>query len=100
LILQHLGWDRYFTNVFASDGRQPAYKNKAEMLTDLIRSEALNLESLCYVGDKKEDEDASMANTIPFIGVGWGYKGDNTSWHQQTSAVNSTDELLSLIRND
>lgn len=98
LILQHLNWGRYFTNVFASDSRQPGYKNKADMLADLFEREALDSEALWYVGDKKEDEDASMANAIPFIGVGWGYKGANISWHQQTFVVNSTDELLSLVK--
>lgn len=98
LILQHLSWDGLFTNVFATDSRQPGYRNKADMLADLFEREGLDLKALWYVGDKKEDEDASMANAIPFIGVGWGYKGANISWHQQTAVVNSTNELLSLIR--
>ena len=73
LILQHLGWAEYFTQVYALDLFSPRLPDKAAMIGRLMSDQGIARESAIYIGDRSEDGESADANGLPFIAVTWGY---------------------------
>lgn len=89
-IIQHLGWDNFFDNVFALDYVTPALSSKAKLLAEILSKLQLDIEESIYIGDRHEDGLASDHNKLDFVMVTWGYlDGSATSpnkphWQQCT----------------
>ena len=100
LILEHLGWDSFFRNVYALDCVTPALSSKAAMLTHLLHVERIDPAQALYVGDKLEDGHAADQNNLQFFAACWGYgaltaKELRPGWR----ILNSPYELLARINN-
>ena len=85
-IMQHLGWQKYFTKVFALDYYTPAVANKKQMITRILADENIAPSSAIYIGDRYEDGVAADENSLEFAMVSWGYLDDTvgeipTHWH-------------------
>ncbi|HOL65439.1 MAG TPA: HAD hydrolase-like protein [Accumulibacter sp.] len=95
LILDHLGWQRYFIDVYALDRLSPPLPDKAAMLRRLLADQQLATHSSLYVGDTPEDQQAASAAGLAFIGVEWGY---GHFPDEQTVRVATPQELLAGLR--
>ena len=73
-IVKWLGWDRWFSQVYAIDKLPEArFVSKAAMIEHLMRHAQVPREQAVYVGDRDEDRVAATANALPFVLVSWGY---------------------------
>ena len=50
-ILDHYSWDNLFKNVYAIDRFNKPYKNKTQLLKNLIQNENIPTEKTLYIGD-------------------------------------------------
>jgi phosphoglycolate phosphatase len=73
MILEYLGWEEIFKEIYALDSVNPAYINKTAMLKEVKNHLNNKKEKMIYVGDKNEDGYAADENLIPFFKVKWGY---------------------------
>lgn len=73
LILDHLGWSRYFDAVYALDMFEPRLPHKAAMIARLLADRGIPCETAVYVGDRSEDGESADANGLPFLAATWGY---------------------------
>lgn len=74
-IVEHLGWDRFFADVYALDFYTPALAHKTAMLQRLRQTLAGTGPAPLYVGDRAEDAEAAHASGMPFLWASWGYGG-------------------------
>jgi phosphoglycolate phosphatase len=72
-VLAHLGLDHLFQKIVTRDSRTPGYGSKAEMLSELLQEQALELHSTIMTGDTREDEEAASASGLPFVYATYGY---------------------------
>jgi len=85
-IMQHLGWKKYFSKVFALDYFTPAVANKKQMIRRMLADEHILPTSAIYIGDRYEDGVAADENELEFAMVSWGYLDDTVGdipahWH-------------------
>jgi phosphoglycolate phosphatase-like HAD superfamily hydrolase len=101
-ILKYLGWENWFQEVYTIDKfENEVFKNKTEMLKVLIKKESIDLKGCLYIGDRMDDREASQANQLNSILVGWGY-GDfcyNHNLNIETTYASSAKNLFELIVN-
>ena len=86
-IMQFLGWEGLFTQVYALDFFTPALPNKTAMVTEILAQMNLNPTNTVFVGDRIEDGQAATVNHLPFAMVSWGYLDDTvgeipSSWQR------------------
>ncbi len=62
-----------FEEVVTRDSRQPAYRDKAEMIQALMQRRELTADSVVMVGDTMEDADAASNNGVAFLWMTHGY---------------------------
>jgi phosphoglycolate phosphatase len=72
-IVQHLGWEQYFSGIFALDYYLPALTNKGQMLGQILSDLSITPKDALYIGDRYEDGTAAEQNGLPFVLVSWGY---------------------------
>ena len=72
-IIQHLGWQHFFLELFALDSWTPPASNKAAMIGRALGTLELDCRQTLYVGDRREDGEAAGANQMPFALAEWGY---------------------------
>lgn len=72
-MIEHLGWQRHFTSVYALDMVQPRLPGKTQLLSRQLAEQKLDPAHTCYVGDKYEDGLAAQANALIFHYAAWGY---------------------------
>lgn len=72
-IISHLGWDRYFSEVYALDYFSPPLANKAQMIGRILADQQLPAACTIYVGDRFEDGVAADENKLDFAFATWGY---------------------------
>jgi phosphoglycolate phosphatase len=99
LILAHLGWDNFFSHVYALDLFTPRLPNKAVMIGRLLADQGIAREQAIYIGDRSEDGESADANGLPFIAVTWGY-GSLTSaeMHAGWRAAAQPEVLAALLQ--
>ena len=73
LILDHLGWSKYFDAVYALDMFEPRLPNKAAMIARLLADHRIERQEAVYIGDRSEDGESADANQLPFFAATWGY---------------------------
>ena len=71
-IINYLGWNNFFKNIYCIDRYKLNEKSKKSMLDFLIKNENIESENSLYIGDRYDDFIASKNNMISFIGAGWG----------------------------
>tara|TARA_B100001248_G_scaffold113290_1_gene84811 strand:- start:1587 stop:2243 length:657 start_codon:yes stop_codon:yes gene_type:complete len=100
-ILKFLSWDNFFKEVYAIDKFDIPYKNKTQMLENLLINENINGDETLYIGDRYSDFIASKKNKISFIGADWG-GSDFESFKINFSIIKQLDQqninfLISLF---
>lgn len=73
LILDHLGWRRHFTHIYALDRFPVRLPDKAAMIGRLLADQGIPHAEAIYIGDRSEDGESADANGLPFVAVTWGY---------------------------
>ena len=74
-IIAHFGWEKHFTAVYALDAIVPAAANKAALVGEIVRREAIDVRHAAVVGDSPEDAHAAREHGLPFFAALWGYGG-------------------------
>ncbi|MBL8398570.1 MAG: HAD hydrolase-like protein [Candidatus Accumulibacter sp.] len=95
LIIEHLGWQDHFVDVYALDRFTPALPDKAAMLRRLLAEHDINPRQAIYIGDTLEDRQAATAAALAFVGVKWGYGHFPTG---QPPPVDTPQDLLAHLR--
>ncbi|MBL4703710.1 MAG: HAD hydrolase-like protein [Flavobacteriales bacterium] len=92
-IVQYFGWGDLFSGVYALDAC-PSAKNKAEMISYVLKRHELSSSTSIYVGDTEPDRHAAEANGLPFLMVSWGYE-----FHvgKDDHYVDSVEELMEYL---
>lgn len=98
-IIRHLGWEQYFSGIFALDYYTPPLANKGQMLARVLADLALTPTDALYIGDRYEDGVAAEQSNLPFVLVNWGYFDHATApakpeWH----ACATLDALNDYLR--
>jgi phosphoglycolate phosphatase len=94
-IIEHLSWNKYFTEVYALDYFTPAAANKAAMVGRILTDENLSPTETIYIGDRFEDGVAADENTLKFAFATWGYNDQSTGEPPAHWQVFETPEQLS-----
>lgn len=96
-IITHFGLRKYFTDVFGAelDGTRT---DKGELIKYLLETVSVKSEQSIMVGDRKHDLIGASKNSVPGIGVLWGY-GPKSELERETSIalVSKPSELLPLL---
>ncbi len=101
-IVDYLLWSSLFSAIYSidSNGEKP-YKNKAEMISALLKNETIDPKLAVYIGDRVEDYHAADSNGLKSILVDWGY-GEIKSISNRNCATltarDPADLLLTLQR--
>jgi len=95
-ILNHLGWQSFFKEVYALDYFEPAVPDKSTMLSRIVDTLKQDANRLVYVGDRSEDFEAAKLNQIPFLWATWGYE-KSTKEKDVTSVLESPNELFLIL---
>lgn len=99
-IMAHLGWQAFFTGVYALDYFNPPLKSKAEMIGQVVAKNGLAVQDCLYIGDRLEDGLSADANHMDFALVSWGYAGDvaeRQSHWQSCADVQALPALISTL---
>jgi len=88
-----------FLSIYTQDRMSPGYADKIAMLADQLRANEIDTACTVYVGDTREDGNATAANHMYFFAVDWGYGNFDTwpgvaSW----SRVSTPAELVNELR--
>ena len=78
-IISHLGWTDLIDNIYTIDFPIKLFREKSQVINQLLLDLSLIREYSCYVGDRLEDWAAADANDISFIHALWGYGPDDGS---------------------
>lgn len=94
-IIKHLGWNKYFTELYALDYFTPAAANKAVMVGRILTDENLSPAETIYIGDRFEDGVAAEENALKFVFATWGYNDQSVGEPPAHWQVFATPEQLS-----
>ena len=75
LILEHFGWIRWFSGIYALDSLQPAAPHKSALVREVLQRHQLASASTWMIGDSAEDRQSALANGLRFFAATWGYGG-------------------------
>jgi phosphoglycolate phosphatase len=89
-LLDHFGWNHYFTFIECSDS-QNEMRNKDAMIQDIINQNESFYGSY-FIGDTVNDGLAANLNQLPFIKACYGYGRD-----QDWAEVNTYQEIYQFI---
>jgi phosphoglycolate phosphatase len=95
MIIESLGWAKYFNGIYALDYYDPPLKRKSEMLERMAVDIPLVKGRCVYVGDRREDAEAAGVCEVPFIMVNWGYGGQCNGHFRQ--AITPSDILSAIV---
>lgn len=94
LIIEHLGWVRRFSGVYALDSVNPPAIDKADLLARIVSTHLIDPQNTLYVGDRAEDREAATKNKIKFGYATWGYGSDIETSNTVESHYLKTPESL------
>ena len=76
-IIEHFGWDSFFSFIECSDNRN-VVRNKSEIVDYIIKND-ISFRGSCFVGDTVNDGLSANRNNLLFIQACYGY-GKNQDW--------------------
>lgn len=98
-IVDYLSWGSLFTAVYSIDlNSKKIFKNKAELISELLNNEPIDPKFAIYIGDRYEDYEAARKNGLSCILVGWGYGSKMPTFSNKNFFVNNHIELLNTIQ--
>jgi phosphoglycolate phosphatase len=93
LILNHLSINQYFLEVVCPDSFEVKFKNKTELITNLIQRRNLITNETLMIGDTIHDGKAANSNQLDFALAEYGYGShDNCSFR-----LNNLKQLLHIL---
>ena len=92
LILDHLGWTRWFKGIYALDALEPAAPHKTALVREVMERESLTSSQTWMVGDSAEDRSAALSNGLRFFSATWGYGAAGPD------GLRTPEDLLHLAR--
>jgi len=93
LILEHLSINQYFSEVVCPDTFKVKFKNKTELITDLIQRRSLIKSESLMIGDTIHDGEAANLNQLDFALAEYGYGShDNYSFR-----LNNLKQLINIL---
>lgn len=73
-ILDYLSLNSFFSAIYSIDfNSEKPFKNKAEMISELLSRELIDPDLAIYIGDRDEDYVSAKENGLRCILVEWGY---------------------------
>ena len=72
-ILQHLGWEKHFTEVLSPDAVTPCLTTKTEGAHLLVQKHSLIAAETILVGDSQDDVTAAQSAGFTFLEASYGY---------------------------
>jgi len=98
-IMDYLGWTSCFNQIYSIDKFADApFINKTLMMQTLLEVESIDRTHTIYIGDRIEDLEASKANGIDAILVGWGYdEFQNIPIMDGVKCARSPEQLLKML---
>jgi len=97
LILDHLGWRKFFQSVYALDLYEPRLPDKGTLLKYMLVERSIRPADAFYIGDKSEDGMAAKQNSLAFLGVNWGYGDFDSDSGFKWTVLNSPASLLTKL---
>lgn len=73
ILLERLGFAKFFHSVYAIDKFETRFENKTTMIKSLMCDANMMYQKTCYIGDRHEDLIAAKNNEIHFIYAKWSY---------------------------
>ncbi len=95
-IISHLGWANLIDNIYTIDYPSKRFREKSQVIHQLLLDFSLKKEGTCYIGDRHEDWAAAATNGLSFIHVAWGY-GPDDGVGLGLHSVKSPDQLRNLL---
>ena len=97
-IINYFGWKHFFDEIYTIDKfvKFP-FKTKTLMIQKLIKEKLIDPANAIYVGDREEDQLASISNNMPSILVAWGYGDFQKEDSGGMTQPSTPEELLSII---
>jgi len=71
-IVDHLGFDRFFREVYGT-GLDGSFLHKDALLAHVLSDARIDATEAAMIGDRRHDVIGARANGLPAIGVRWGY---------------------------
>lgn len=96
LIMEHLGWREYFKGVYALDMPEAQATTKAELITHVLKTHAIQPTEAIYIGDRQEDKKAALANHLSFCYAKWGYDAEADT-DNSVLGFENPEEMLGLL---
>ncbi|MDG2252678.1 MAG: HAD family hydrolase [Methylophilaceae bacterium] len=94
-LIEYFGWSKFFEWIACSD-EFPHYKNKSEIVMELLKNHKSFIESF-YVGDTYNDGVTANNNNLKFIRATYGY-GRKEDWSNVSiyNDISKIEEILEL----
>jgi phosphoglycolate phosphatase len=96
-IINYLGWDKFFKEIYSLDSFSSNADSKKEILAKIIEINCLSKKNIIYVGDLEDDRYSAIANSISFIMASWGYEKNQNQ--TELGNINSPEELCFNLLN-
>jgi phosphoglycolate phosphatase len=98
-IVNYFDWTSVFEEVYAIDSfAYSPFENKASIIKNLLQNESIDKKSTIYVGDRFEDYEAAVVNSLTSVLVDWGYGDFSSNYLKDICRVNTPDELLEILK--
>lgn len=101
LIVNRLGWNNYFSNIYCPDSVQPSSPCKAALIKQLLRDAEVHPLRCVYIGDRMEDWHSARVNGIRFGWAKWGYSNQMPDFDDDSFILTAPDKkmILAAIEN-
>jgi phosphoglycolate phosphatase len=98
-IISYLKWNKFIKQIYTIDYPNPQFKDKSQVLTQLLLDFALDRNRTCYIGDRDEDRLAADNCGLKFFSVEWGYGNPKSGVSRNIESLMDPDHLRSLLIN-
>jgi phosphoglycolate phosphatase len=98
-IINNIGWNSIFSEVYSLDSFIPAFPNKSKLLKNMIYTLNISPKEIVYIGDRIEDFDAANYIGCHFILVEWGYLNESNT-KNCSIRVRSPEKLIGTLKNN
>ena len=92
-IIDLLKWNNLFKGIYALDSVFPYVASKEQLLNKIIENNNLIKENVIYIGDRKDDKNASVESSLDFLLVTWGYL-ENIEIFHDIEQIDTPHQLL------
>lgn len=92
-IIDLLKWNNLFKGIYALDSVFPYAASKGQLLNKIIENNNLIKENVIYIGDRKDDKNASVESSLDFLLVTWGYL-ENIEIFHDIEQIDTPRQLL------